>query len=95
MTRMNAIVCRYSSPSGFSRNSCTAHVAADANVMTNMTAAPMPAAVFIFLDTPRNGQIPRNLTTTKLFMNTAEIKAMSILASIIPVPPFHWRQSHS
>jgi len=26
---------------------------------------PMPKAVFIFFDTPRNGHIPKNLTSTK------------------------------
>ena len=33
---------------------------ADAIVITNVTAAPIPAAVSTFFDTPRKGQIPRN-----------------------------------
>ena len=32
----------------------------DAIVITNTTAPPMPAAVSVFLETPRKEQIPRN-----------------------------------
>ena len=42
-------------------------VANDASVMTKITAAPMPAAVSTFLDTPKNGQIPKNWLNTTLF----------------------------
>lgn len=58
MTRMNAIVLRYFSPNGSSRNLYTAHVAADESVMTNVTAMPIPSAVDGLSDTPRNGQQP-------------------------------------
>ena len=39
--------------------------------MTKITAPAMPRAVLIFLDTPRNGQIPRILDKTMLFTRTA------------------------
>ena len=32
--------------------------------MTTVTAQPMPAAESSFFDTPRNGQMPRNFTST-------------------------------
>ena len=35
--------------------------------MTKVTAMPMPRAVSNFFDTPRKGQMPRNLFMTKLF----------------------------
>jgi hypothetical protein len=41
--------------------------------MTKVTAAPIPNAVSIFLDTPRNGQIPKNCDNTILLTNIAEI----------------------
>ena len=45
----------------------------DAMLMTKMTAIPMPMAVSVFFDTPRKGQMPRNLARTKLLTNTALI----------------------
>lgn len=36
-------------------------VTAVASTMTTVTAKLMPVAVFSFLETPKNGQIPRNL----------------------------------
>ena len=42
-------------------------------VSTNATAADMPNAVSTFLDTPRNGQIPRNCDNTMLLTKIAEI----------------------
>lgn len=44
------------------------------SVITNITANPMPAAVDIFLDTPKNGQIPKNCDNTILLTKTAVIK---------------------
>ena len=44
-----------------------------AMVSTNATAAPIPVAVSTFLDTPRNGQIPKNCDNTMLFTNIAVI----------------------
>jgi hypothetical protein len=32
----------------------------DANVITNITAIPIPAAVSIFFETPRKGHVPKN-----------------------------------
>ncbi len=43
---------------------------------TNTTAMPMPIAVSIFLEVPKNGQLPRNwarrmlLTKMQLMINT-------------------------
>lgn len=44
-----------------------------AMVITNITAADIPIEVSIFLDTPRNGHIPRNCANTMLLTNIAEI----------------------
>ena len=35
-------------------------VTADAIIITKITAAPIPAAVSVFFDTPRNGHNPKN-----------------------------------
>lgn len=53
-------------------------------VSTNATAADIPSAVLIFLDTPKNGQIPKNCDNTMLFTKIAEINIniYSILSSI-------------
>ena len=40
----------------------TAHDTAEASAMTKITAMPMPTAVSVFLDTPKNEQQPRNWT---------------------------------
>ena len=42
-------------------------------VSTKATAALIPIAVSTFLETPRNGQIPRNCDNTMLFTKIAEI----------------------
>ena len=34
--------------------------------MTNVTAAPMPTEVLTLLDTPKNGQMPKNCDRTTL-----------------------------
>jgi len=39
---------------------CTAQDAAEAIAITKITAMPMPSAVSVFLDTPKNEQQPRN-----------------------------------
>ena len=41
---------------------------------TKVTARPMPLAVSTFLDTPRNGQMPKNCDNTTLLTNIAEMK---------------------
>jgi hypothetical protein len=43
------------------------------SVITNTTAAPMPTAVEVFLETPRKGQIPKNLASTMLLMKIVEM----------------------
>ena len=43
------------------------------SVMTKVTAAPMPSAESMRLDTPRKGQIPRNCESTILLTNIAVI----------------------
>ena len=45
-----------------------------AMVSTKATAALIPIAVSTFLDTPRNGQMPKNCDNTMLFTKIAEIK---------------------
>jgi len=42
--------------------------------MTKATAPVIPMAVSIFLDTPRNGHMPKNCVNTILFTNTALMK---------------------
>jgi len=44
-----------------------------ARVSTKMTARPMPVAVSMDLDTPKNGQLPRNLIKRILFTSMALI----------------------
>lgn len=41
--------------------------------ITKMTAPPMPTAVDVFLETPRNGQMPRNFANTMLLMKMVEM----------------------
>ena len=43
------------------------------SVSTKATAMPMPKAVSIFFDTPKNGQIPRNCDRTILLTNIADM----------------------
>ena len=40
---------------------------------TKVTAAPIPIEVSTFLETPKNGQIPKNCDNTTLLTNTATI----------------------
>lgn len=47
-----------------------------AMVNTKATAALIPIAVSTFLDTPRNGQIPRNCDNTMLFTKIAGLVQM-------------------
>jgi anti-anti-sigma factor len=75
---MKAIVCRYSRLKGLSASSLTNQVTTDAIVMTNRTAKLMPSAVLTLRLTPRNGQMPRNILSTKLFTRTADINISKI-----------------
>jgi hypothetical protein len=72
MTRIKARVWRnFSSPRGSNRYFWSAQVTAEAIVITKMTAPDMPIAVEIDFETPRNGQIPKNRLSTKLFTRIA------------------------
>ncbi len=44
-----------------------------AKTITKATAPAIPAAVEIRLETPRNGQIPKNCINTMLFTSTADM----------------------
>jgi hypothetical protein len=52
--------------------------------MTKITARPMPMDVLILLDTPKNGQIPKNWANTTLLTSTADmmIRMYSIYLSV-------------
>ena len=54
--------------------------------MTKITAPPIPAAVSVFLDTPKNGQIPKNWLNTTL-LTTAEPIAINNNVFIRIYPP--------
>ena len=66
LTYLNTIVFRYVSLSGVSIQSYIRLQTADEIVITPITAPPIPAAVFIFLETPRKGHKPRNWLKTTL-----------------------------
>jgi len=46
----------------------------DDKVNTKVVAKPIPRADWYLLETPIKGQSPKNLTNTKLLINTALIK---------------------
>ena len=71
ITRMKRIVRMYSKCNGTRRNLLQSDVTRPDSVMTKMTAPPMPSAVSRRFDTPKNGQMPKILLSTKLFTNTA------------------------
>ena len=50
---------------------CTMKVTNVAKIITNVTAPVIPKAVGTLLETPRNGQIPKNCANTILLTNTA------------------------
>ena len=81
MTNTKVMVCRYCNDSGSSTYFCTRKVTVVEMVSTKATAIPIPNAVSIFFDTPRNGQMPRNWERTILLTNIAEtnIRRYSIL----------------
>ena len=84
LTRMKLTVCRNSSCSGTSTYFCRRKVTSVAMAITKVTAAVMPTAVPTFLDTPRNGQIPRNWLRTTLLTKIAEtnIRMISIVKPV-------------
>ena len=62
-------------------------VTAEATVITKTTAPDIPKAVSVFFETPRNGQHPRNLLSTKLLTKTALIKIIKyfmLLSCLVP-----------
>ena len=65
------MVCMYPIFMGTRTYAWSAHVTAEAAVITNMTAPHIPRAVEIFFETPRKGQIPRKRVRTKLLTRTA------------------------
>ena len=54
--------------------------------MTNVTARPIPTAVSLFFDTPRNGQIPRNCEKMKLFVRIAPREIARSFVTLIYLP---------
>ena len=65
-------------------------VAADETVMTKVTAMPIPRAVEGLFETPRNGQIPRNLLKMKFSVRMAANmirKMLPISQCLLPLPP--------
>ena len=65
------------------------------SVITNITAPPIPAAVFVFLETPKNGQIPRNWLRTRLFISAVVISTRNNFPTIIYPPFLHLNSLHS
>ena len=61
--------------------------------MTKITAPPIPAAVSVFFDTPKKGQIPRNWLNTTLF-TMAEPIAINNNVCICHIPPIHFFPLH-
>ena len=59
----------------------------DAIPITKITANPIPSAVSVFLDTPRNGQIPKNLIKTKLLASKPPITMANIIEPVLMFPP--------
>ena len=50
-------------------------------VITNITAPPIPTAVFTFFDTPRKGHKPKNWLSTTLLTNEELIKRAAIITT--------------
>ena len=53
-------------------------VTAVATTITRVTATLIEKAVFVFLETPKKGQIPRNFDSTILFVSIAASKIEAI-----------------
>ena len=73
MIKINTMVCMNPMPNGSSTVFCTINVTRVARIITNVTAPVIPSAVGTLLETPRNGQIPKNCANTILLTNTAAI----------------------
>ena len=75
ITKINTIVLRYlrsipiCNKASFAKiNLLIKPVTNDAIPITKITAPPIPAAVSVFFETPRKGQIPRNWLNTTLLI---------------------------
>ena len=75
------MVCIKPIPNGSRIVFWTIKVTRVARIITKVTAPVIPKAVETFLDTPRNGQIPKNCASTMLLTKTAaiNIKIYSII----------------
>ena len=70
MTRMYAIVWRYSRSKGIRKRWLTPQQTTEVIAVTNVTATPIPIALSLFFDTPMNGQRPMNCTSMKFWIKT-------------------------
>ena len=61
---------------------------AEAIVITNVTAIPIPKEASTFLDTPINGQHPKNLAKITLFINIEPIIILNKLPKLTIIPPY-------
>ena len=86
MSKINTIVCKYSNFIGTKTVEYIKLAIADDKVITNITAAPIPAEVSTLLETPRKGQSPRKRLNTTLFTKDAPIK-INIFYSPFPYSP--------
>jgi hypothetical protein len=64
--------------SGSSTYGCIKYVTIVARTITNVTAPVIPTAVESFLETPINGQIPKNCINTILLTSMADITIAKI-----------------
>jgi hypothetical protein len=73
ITRIKAIVLKYSKSNGTNRYLYTTHVIKLDRVITNITAAPIPKADRVCLETPIKGHRPRKRVKIKLLIKIALI----------------------
>ena len=77
MTRIKQTYRVTSSPHGIRIQLSIIQVSVPLRVTTNVTAQPMPKAMSIRPETPRYGQMPRNLVKTRLFTITTDMKPIN------------------
>ena len=78
--KINTMVCKNKISNCSRTYFCSKYVIMVEIVITKATAPLIPRAVLIFLDTPKNGQIPKNCDNTMLFTKTAAIKILMFVA---------------
>ncbi len=78
------MICRNKRSKGIKTRLYMRLVTKEAKVMTKITAMPIPKAVSTLRETPKKGQMPKNLVKTKLFTKMALKKITNRLA--IPAP---------